>query len=103
MMDHPSNVLYRGECSDIEQALALVIAELKYEATLNLGFNDAEAERFASTLNDDIASVEKLRSEYYARVNAVRDELMTQWETRDGWARGFAEAYRNSDYTGLAI
>ena len=104
-MTHPSNTLYNGECYNIEQAFDLVVAELNYEARLDPRSNgtDEFEQQLVSRLKDDVQEVQQLRSEYYARINAVRNELMADWKKRGGWAPTFAQCYEDDDYAALAI
>ena len=99
---HPSNKLYNGECSGIEEAFALVIAELNYER--RLAQKEDANDPFVDHMMAESDAVQALRSEYLERVNAVRNALMHEWmDGKSEWGKLFAESYFCGDYSGLAI
>lgn len=100
-MSHPSNKLYHGECGGIEEAFALVIAELNYER--RLAQKETPDDPFVEHMMDETNAVQALRAEYLERVNAVRNALMHEWMGKSEWSKLFAESYFSGDYSGLAI
>ena len=103
VMAHPSNTLYRGECTSLEEAFDLVIAEFAYEIR-TCAAEDEKDREFIRESTADMKKIESLKQEYQTKVNAIRDALMKEWQERqDGWASGFADAYFSGDYSQLAI
>ena len=102
-MGHPSNTLYRGECTSLEEAFDLVAAEFAYEIR-NCPVEDEEDRKFIKEFTADMKTIEALKQEYQTKVNIVRDALMREWQERkEAWASGFADAYFSGDYSSLAI
>lgn len=100
-MSYPSNKLYGGECSGIEEAFTLVIAELNYER--RLAQKEDVNDPFVDHMMAEINTIQALRSEYLERVNAVRNALMHEWMGKSEWGKLFAESYFRGDYSSLAI
>ena len=97
-MEHPSNKFYNGECTSIDDALALNCQQFRFEKSLW-----PEEEKEQPTFTNELKEAEDLRTEYLQKINGIRDDLMNEWLKRTGQAQTLAEAYFSGDYSILAI
>ena len=110
MDDHPSNILYRGECTHFDEALRLYVAALRYEEQALPRW----ARKMGITLDpEDWNSIDFTREkeeawtylEQYREHLAAMQEQFAMWLEEQGTelSQRCAEALRNGDYSGLAI
>ena len=101
MIEHPSNTLYNGECTSLEQALELCEQEFQWELKTLPDFE--EGEKLESALHYTLKEIQDLKKEYDLFVESTKQRLMEKWNTREGIAKDIAKGYFTGDYSHLAI
>lgn len=99
MSEHPSNRLYRGECTDIEDAIETYQAALEHEAEY-LDSGETPSPAFVRARQ----AASRCLVEYRNAVQSAEQALIQSWlESKDSTTRIIGQAAQSGDFSVLAI
>ena len=104
MNGHPSDRLYNGEIDDPAQALATLVAALRFEAAAcERDDPDATDVKYAAQFRADAKRVAELQRRLSHALDAATTAFADTLNESDGLEAVIATALRTHDYTTLAI